>query len=958
MQIKNLSLVREAWIEEEQSTFREYVHPKTGAAIYHLANHDPDQVFSISFRTLPIGSTGNMHIMEHSVLNGSKKYRTKEPFMDLIKSSLQTFLNAMTFPDKTMYPVASRNDQDFSNLIDVYLDAVFYPNVLSDERIFRQEGWRHEIFDKKDPITIQGVVYNEMKGAMSSPESQVMHQVVAGLMPDTIYALNSGGDPAAIPALSYEEFRDFHHQYYHPSNARVFLYGDVKDAIFEKIVGVFDAFTAADVDTMPEQTKRLQAPVEREVFFSVAEGELTEKKSFLSIGWLVDEARTDLNRYLYHLLYDILIDSESSPIRRRLLEELGATDVFGILEDVRDIGFAIVAKDVASEQKEQFREIVLESLQTLVNNGIQREIWEGSLNTLEYQLREKNGTATKGIIHVMTLLNEENYGVDPLPLLHYEKRLGELREALENGALEAYIKERILDNPHMVLTEHRPDPGRNKRREEKLAEDLAAFKESLSDEALEALIARNEALRERQNAEDTPEEKATIPTLPREALPLEKEKIPRDLRRENDCIALFHDLPTSGIHYLDLVFDVAHIPAEEAPAIALVADLLGRLDTEKYTYQEYEIREAQSTGGITLRPMVVPVDASDAVRKKVLLLTKILAHANHEDLFDLIDQQLFHTKWDDTLRIQEQIKIIHSNFEMGVVPSGHVFAMSRALSHENAGYAYREQITGINYLRYLARLSKGLTAEDLAQLQSVYARMFRANEKIVNVTSHGAEGQAFLEKALDVVRRMPSERVEEASFTFTPAQAKEAFYTSSDVQFNAIAAPFAMEHYDGSLLVLSRILSSGYLYNEIRAKGGAYGQMARISTEGDLTMGSYRDPRLADTYRVYQEAGRAIAETALDDVDLERYIIGAVGLFDQPMTEQQKGQTDLMSYLMERSDEFNDRILKEMKETTKEQIRAAGARLTEAVARASYVTIGNKEKVEAEAKRFDSIERL
>lgn len=960
-EVQGFTLKHQESIAEEQATLLFYEHDQTGAQVYHLKNEDPNKTFAISFRTKPIGSTGNMHIMEHAVLNGSRKYRTKEPFMDMIQSSLQTFLNAMTYPDKTVFPVASRNDRDFLNLTDVYLDAVFHPKVLEDERIFRQEGWRREIFHEEDPITYQGVVYNEMKGAMSAPERQVYQQIQAALLPETIYAENSGGDVAAIPSLSYEDFVAYHQTSYHPSNAIIFYYGAIDEELtFAQLASFLDEYERVETDdTLPEEVVPFAEPRRVEETFDVADEEPTERKSYLALSWLVDEARTDWTRYLYQLLGDVLIQSESSPLRRALFQELKPTDLYGELIEGRQIGFSIMVKETDAALADRFAEIVQKTLRQWMDEGISKDVLDGILNAMEFGLREKHGAATKGIVFMEMLNNEATYGADPFPVFHYEQQLAALREALNEGALEDYIRTHLLENAHCVLSVHRPEAGKNRKREEETRERLAAYKESLSPEELRELIRKNEALRERQNAENTPEEKATLPLLPREELPEQKERIPREVRHHGEDVVLFHDLPTSGIHYLDLAFDLSHISLADAPYAMLVVELLGRLDTEKYDYKSLEIHESQVTGGVAMYPVVISREETDGFARTLLVSTKLLARADVDTALDVLDQEMFHTQFTDRERLAEQIRIIHSDRKMSVVPSGHAVAMARALAHINPKAAYDDQLKGLGYLTVLTRLAENLTDADVERLESVYALLFAAGHRVVNVTSHGASAEAFIARVLDYLDTVPARELEPAPVAFTPWQTSEAFTTTSDVQYNAVAAPYVMEHgLDGQRIVLASILETAILYNEIRAKGGAYGQSASFTMDGEVVMASYRDPRLDETYAVFEHVGERVEALPLSTEDLDRFIIGAVGRFDRPLTESMKGLLDLRNYLVGHDADWEDQRLREMKATTVDDIRREGARLTKAIAQATRVTIGNPQAVEGARTAFETVSRI
>lgn len=958
--MNDFRLLRSESIAEEQTTYKEFSHEKTGAQVYWLQNDDSNKMFAIAFPTLPIGSTGNMHILEHAVLNGSRKFRTKEPFWDLLKSSLQTFLNAMTFPDRTVYPVASRNDTDFMHLTEMYLDAVFYPQAVQDPLIFQQEGWHKEIFSPEEPITYKGVVYNEMRGAMSAPEQQVVQQIQQALLPDTPYANNAGGDPYVIPTLRYEDFCAYHKEYYHPSNAKVFLYGAIPEKeVFALLSSYFSAFSPRKIHSLPAKQIPFAAPKEAEFTFSVADGEETKNKDFLALSWLVDEARTDSARYLNQMLSAVLIDAESSPLRRRLFAELQPADVLASEMSYRDVSFLLLVKHVDASQKEHFEQIVMETLEQIVRDGIDPEIWEGVLHRIEFDLREKNGEATKAIPFLFALLNEGIYGLDPAPVFHYEKQLQELRELLRGGALERYIEERLVKNPHRVLSVHRPEPGKNARKDAEVACALATEKENMSRDEVQALIVANERLRERQNRSDTEEEKATIPVLTRDVLPKTLEKTPRRITKSGADTLLFHDLPTAGIHYLVTAFDLSGFTVDELPFVALAADLFGRLDTENESYHEYDKAEHRFTGGITMSPAIFAKEDSKAICRALLVEMSVMGEENTDRAFSLLEEQLLRTLWTDTKRIRELIRISYTSFTQRILYAGHAFASERALANSSAAAFYRQSVSGFPYFRFLERMNQQFSEADRAKLEEVAHRLFSAPGRAISVTGHGKEGEAFLARAQQAIAAIPTAPTEEKEWIFHPALSAEAYSATSDVQYNAVAAPFIKpEDLHGSLFVLTNILNNALLYNEIRAKGGAYGQSARFTATGEVVMSSYRDPQLDATYGVFATIGKAVSELSLTPKDIDRFVVGAVGQMDTPLTEEQKGRRDLVDFLRHHDPTREDRLLQEALQTNVEDLRAWGEFLTHAMEQASKVTIGSAEAIRASKIPFDSVNRL
>lgn len=959
--IHGFTPIKERAVPEEASTLHLYKHEKTGARVLHMKNTDDNKVFAIAFPTPPLGSTGNCHILEHCVLNGSRKYRTKEPFMDLLQSSLQTFLNAMTYPDKTVYPIASRNPADFHNLMDLYLDAVFYPAVLEDERIFRQEGWHYAIDRPEDPLTLSGVVYSEMRGAMSSPEDQVFDAIMRSLYRGTIYANNAGGDPYRIPDLTYEAFCDFHRTYYHPSNAYIFLYGAIdEEATFDHLASYLDAFDKKDVPGLPDTVARVDGPITKEIPFSIDSGEDEEGQAFFSLSWLVDRARTDEVRYLYHLMDQVLVKSESSSLRRAILEEVGAKDLLSEVWDLREVGFSLVAKGVNPDKKDLFLEVVDREIRRMVEEGLDRDLLAGLLQSLEFDLREKQGMATKGILFMAMALSEGIYGADPMDRIAYADKLRSVRAMVREGALEAYIREKLLDNPNRVFLVHLPKAGLNAQRDRDLTNSLADYKAGLSGEEIQTLIQANKDLADRQNRPDSPEAKATIPRLGREDLPDHLVRIPREVRESDRATYLLHDLPTSGITYLTLVFDLAHFAEADLPYVTLVSDLMGRLSTRTLSYREYEVQEDLLTGGITLTPKVYDRQGSMDFQAKLLLSTKFLGLENLSAGLDLMADQVLRTRFDETDRIREVMAIILSSMEMGMVDDGSGVALQRAMAQVTPAGAYNDRLKGLSYYLWLKDLARNFGPEDLVKFEEIYHRLFLTARPLVNITGSGKDLDRVVDEVEGFLASLPVKSEPAQDFLFLPEKKALAFSLTSDVQFVAMASLMDPDRaaYGGHFQVLSNIMSNTYLYTEIRAKGGAYGQGLALGTNQVAGAFSYRDPQLRRTLDIFRTLPDRVAELDLTDDDLFRFIIGSVGRVDGPMTENQKGLFDLSNYLRGVDRSFHDRILREIKETRLDDLRAMADPLKQAWSQASVVVLGSKEAIDKEKDLFDEVRRI
>lgn len=994
---KGFNLKKEQFIEEEASTVYLYEHEKTKAQIVYMKNEDPNKVFFINFRTPPIGSTGNCHILEHCVLNGSRKYKTKEPFMDLIKSSLHTYLNAMTYPDKTVFPVASRNNTDFSNLMDLYLDAVFHPNVINDPLIFRQEGWRYEIFDKSEPLTYQGVVYNEMKGALSSADDQVENQIFHQLFPNTIYAENSGGNPEKIPTLSFEEFRNFHIEFYHPSNSRTFLYGNIdEEECFNRLDEYFNEYEYKEINSMPVGPEKFTKPKNLSLKFSVGSSDDIEDKAFLSESFLIDKARTDKYSYLISMLPELIINSEASPLRQELLQELNCEDVYASIYGVKEIGFSIIAKNCNENLKDTFHAIIEKHLKNYAANGFDEDLIKSEFNDMEYKIREKGGYHTKGLILGLAMLNDWNYDLDPIASIMYRKKIEELEKDSENGIFEEYIKEHFINNPHKVSITHLPVRGLNAKKEILLAERLKEIKSKMSDSELDKLIGENTALRERQNSTDSDEAKSTIPVLSAEELPKSLPKIPRKIVNDGTQTWLYHNLPTSGIQYLDFAFSIDHISEDNLPYVTIVSELIGMLDSKNYTYSDYAKKEGLYCGGITTTPRLFRNDKNrNDFRRTIIVSTKTLGTKHLEKTLDLIVEQINNTLFEDSKRIIEVLKMMLAQFQMEIVQNGHQLVMERSLSGISALSRFNQKINGVDYYLFLKDFVESYSEEKKEKLREIYSKLFTTNNLVINITAEEKDFSTMREIISKGLLKLPSTKCTSSAISLHRTQLKEAYMATTDVQFVSISGDLLdyeseyelaynltdclkdepskkknepnknpeketdKKKLNGSLLVLSKILSNEFLYNEIRAKGGAYG--AGIScnvSAGTFSTYSYRDPNLKKTVDVYEEIPNIIKNLDLSINDISRFIIGTVGSMDAPMTERKKGYFDLTNYLMGRDSEYYDKVLNEVLNTNLEELKSYAEIFKNASTSECLAVIGSEEAIDAEKTLFKKIASL
>lgn len=954
-------LLEERDVKEANSISRTFLHEKTGAKLIYLSNDDNNKVFTVGFRTPPEDSTGAPHIIEHCVLSGSRKYRTKEPFMDLIKGSLQTFLNAMTYPDKTIYPVASRNDKDFQNLMDVYLDAVFHPRIYEMPEIFMQEGWHYEIMDKEDPIVYKGVVYNEMRGAYSSAESLLIERISQSLFPDTIYRHSSGGDPYVIPELTYENFLKFHSKYYHPSNSYIYLYGD--GDVLEHLA-YLDREYLSDFDKKDIDTEiKLQEAVKNDLveYYPISQEESDENRDYLSLNFVLGKATNAKDELMNDIINDVLINSSAAPIKEALLDAEIGQDILGASTGGIQPVFSIISKNAREDQKDEFKKIVFDTLKKLIAEGIDKRLIEATINKLEYSLREADGHATVGILYGFNIFDSWLYDGDPLTNLEYEDTLKFFRDALKTDYYEDYLKKSFIENDHQSLVVLKPQKGLAEEKDRIMEGQLAAYKASLSLEELNILIEKNKALEIFQQAEDTIEDKNTIPKLSIEDVNNKPLHIDQDVYKE-DVTILHHDLFTSGIIYLDLVFDLAHIDKELVPYINLLTQIIGDVDTKNYSYADLSNEIYINTGGIDLSASVLSDKKSDDFYPKLIVSGKVIRQKTTE-MFELILELITNTKLENKKRIKEIINQIKSRIEMSIYSSGHAVASSRVVSYFSKSGKYMELLSGLDFLWFIENLSKNFDEKSdhiLENLEKVYRLIFNKNDLLVNVTGEKEDLELVKENLKLVTDVLSKEKHQKIDLDLVLEKLNEGILSSSNVQY--VSKGYNLKElgyeYNGSMSVLSTILSRDYLHNKIRAQGGAYGAGISFNLKGDVSTFSYRDPNLLETLKVYDELGKYLKDLDISKEDLTNYIIGTMNKLDPPLTSAQKGQIGLSRFITHLDYDQVKKQMDEVLSTSEKDIKAYHVLLEEIMKQDYLCVFGNESKIKQNKEVFLNLVQL
>ena len=955
-------------VEDVQSDGFILRHKKSGARIAILSNNDDNKVFYIGFRTPPEDETGVPHIIEHTTLCGSKKFPVKDPFIELAKGSLNTFLNAMTYPDKTVYPVASCNDQDFKNLMDVYLDAVFNPNITKYEEIFKQEGWHYELTGKDDELKINGVVYNEMKGAYSSPDEVLSSQIYRSLFPDNTYSKDSGGNPEYIPKLTYEAYLDFYHKYYHPSNSYIYLYGDMDvverlEWLDREYLSLYDYKKVnSEINKQPafDEIKNVEAQ------YSITMDDSQENKTYLSYNRVVGDTLDEMLYQAFDVLDYALVSSPGAPVKQALIDAGIGDDVYGsydagILQPV----FSFVAKNANASQADEFESIIENTLKEVVKTGINKEALLAGINSSEFKFREADfGQFPKGLLFGLNCLDSWLFD-DMKPFIHLEclGTFAKLRKAVDTDYFEKLIQEYLLDNTHGSSVTVKPKRGLGNEREEALAKELSNYKASLSDEEIKKLIEDTEHLKKYQEEPSSDEDLRKLPMLTRADMKKNAMLFSNIEDELLDVKVVRHDIESNGIDYISFLFDAGDFAQSELGYLGFFTNALGLVSTEKYSYTDLANATNIYTGGISTGTASHPdiKDRNNFVFKFEVKL-KVL-EKNLDKALELMEQMLLTSDFTDTKRLGELVAQIKARLQANLSSSGHLVAAMRSMSSFSRYALYQDELKGIAFYRSICHIEKELSESPKSvsdKLAAIAKKLFARNRMLISFTGNNeAYGNAkpSLEKVIAGFDKM-SAIGNQAEVHFNTA--KEAFIDASQIQYVAKTGDFICEGYEytGALRLLRIILSYDYLWINVRVKGGAYGCMNTFLRSGESYFVSYRDPNLSDTLDVYDRIPEYIKNFSPDERDMTKYIIGTFSALDTPMNPEAKGSRSLSAYLEGITYEQIQKERNEILNAQPEDIRRL-ADLVEAVLKKdSICVIGNENMIKESAGLFENVEKL
>ena len=951
-------------IDEINGTAYEMKHEKSGARLIYIDSPDSNKVFNIAFRTTPHNSTGVAHIMEHSVLCGSRKFPLKEPFVELVKGSLNTFLNAMTYPDKTMYPVASKNDKDFHNLMDVYLDAVFYPRVREDAEIVMQEGWHYELENADDELTYKGVVFNEMKGVYSSPDSVLERQMMRELFPDTTYGVDSGGDPDYITDLTYEEFQEFYRVHYHPSNSYIFLYGDMN--IEEQLAFLNDEylshFDAIDVHT----EVALQAPfTEGKVVsypYSVGSEEPTDNRTLHSFAYVLPDV-TPEHSLAFEVLTHALLTSPAAPLKQALVKAGIGSDISGYyLDSIRQPMWTVQATGSNLDKQADLQRIVESTLQELCDKGLDKELLEASLNSIEFALRESDfGGRPIGLAYIIRMMDNWLYDNDPLELLHYEEALTNIRKGLAGTYFEDLIRHSILNNNHKVLVSIYPERGLQERKDAEVKEHLANVKANMTSEEIEAIVEQTKRLKIRQETPDSDEALASIPLLELSDLNPNIEAVERRESKIGNTTVHFVPTFTKGINYVGLYFKLNCLTEEELFYADILSDILGRIDTSERGYEALAKDINMNLGGLSSDITAISKDGKRDEFTPLMIVRAKALHSKLPDLCRLINEVVKKADYSDDQRLTELVQESKAIWDNEAFRRGNSIVSQRVMAQVSAVGKFRDN-GNLGYYQKISELASNPAALPLLpeKLAEVARKIFRANNVDIMFVGEEGELEAFENLMKPFVETWDTTELSNDVLQITRLSGNDGIVTAGKVQYVAQGGNF-IDHgfkHVGPMSVLETILRYEYLWIRIRVQGGAYGAFANFYDDGNMIFCSYRDPNLLETLNVYKELPQYLRDFTLTDREMRKYIIGTMSSLDLPMTPALRGPRAMGMYFsgakLEDKVEFRKQVI-----ACKPEDIVALADVVEPVLNDNHIcTMGNEQKIKDAGKVFDNIVSL
>ncbi|GMV34983.1 MAG: peptidase M16 [Chloroflexi bacterium CFX1] len=959
---KSFTLVKEQQIPEINSLVQLYEHKRTGARLLSVVNDDENKVFSINFRTPPKDSTGVAHILEHSVLGGSEKYPVKEPFVELVKGSLATFINAFTYPDKTCYPVASQNEKDFYNLIDVYMDAVLHPRIT--EQTLMQEGWHYEV--EENALAYKGVVFNEMKGAYSSPDNLLGRTIQQSLFPKHTYGVDSGGDPANIPDLTYENFRAFWESYYHPSNAFIFFYGnDDPEKRLKLMEGYLKPYKRRKVKSSIPLVKPFKKPKKVEYSYSASAGEDLDKKHYLTVNWKLPDTSDPALTLSLQILSHALIDTPASPLRKALMDSGLGEDLAGngLETELREMFFSTGLKGTRARHAKKIETLIFDTLQTIVKDGFDPDMTAASLNTIEFALRENNtGSFPRGIALMLRALAVWLYDDDPFKTLAFEASLADIKNRLTNDSryFEKLIQTHLLENNHRTTLRFKPDPELSQRLQAEETSRLDSAKAAMSESDIKRHAENAKRLKQLQETPDSAEALATIPTLELNDLDKQIRAIPIEEIQVQDGKVLYHDLFTNGIFYLDLAFDLRAMPLDLLPLTEVFARALFEMGTETEDYVKLSQRIGKSTGGIHGSSVSLTTVPAKEARAMLMIRGKSTV-AQSREMLNILRDILLTVKFDNKERLKQIVLEEKSGVESALAPAGHRFANMRLRAQFGGAGWVNDQTRGVGYLFALRELANEIDKDwkkVLSKMETMRESLINCKTLIANVTLDATNWKSIRPHLENFIFALPVKDAQLSPFDIQTAIQKEGLAIPAQVNYVGKGANLydLGYEYDGSSAVVIGYLGMTHLWEKIRVQGGAYGAFAQFDdATGIFTYLSYRDPNVDETIKNYDAAPgflKSLESSRLSDNELKKAVISTIGELDAYQLPDAKGYTSMMRRLTGRTDEMRQKIRDQVLSANGEDFLAFGEALEKAIDSEAIVVVGSQSALEGSKEKL------
>ncbi len=945
-------------------------HIRSGARVFIVSNDDKNKVFYIAFRTPPVDSTGTPHILEHTVLCGSKKYKAKDPFIELAKGSLNTFLNAMTYPDRTVFPVASTNDKDFANLSDVYMDSVLHPAIYDNKKIFQQEGWHYELMSEKDELKYNGVVYNEMKGAYSTPDDVLDRYILSSLYPDTAYALESGGDPEEIPELTYEKFLEMHKKYYHPSNSYIYLYGnsDMVERLTWLDKEYLSHYKQEKIDSALERQDPFTKTVDFEKTYAFSDSESTLHNTYLSYNCVIKD-NLDARLYVaFSILQYALLESPGAPLKQALLDARIGQDIESSYENgILQPYFAVIAKYADVSDKDKFLRTIRKTLTDIVKNGINKKTLLAGINYYEFRYREADfGSYPKGLMYGLQSLDSWLYKEND-PFMHIEQNAtyAFLKKEVENDTryFEGLVEKYLIDNPHSSVVLLKPEKGLTAKREKAVAKKLMKLRSSLTPEEVKQIIEDTKALKAYQEEPSTEEALKTVPLLEISDIDKAAHPFKNEIKKVSGTPLLHHDVQTNGIAYLSLMFSAQAVPERLVPYLGLLASVLANVDTASHKYEDLNSEINLRTGGMAVIPSTYPYLKSDGDFDQELEVRTKVFEKNISDFVELAEEILFTSDFSDDKRLREILRMIKSRMQTSLVAAGNATASQRALSYISEAHYYGEKLHGVDFYRFIDDLEKNFETKVKSLksgLQETLDILLHRDNLMLDVTGSEEMAESFGRCAESLIGKLSDEKSGVTDFDFELVKKNEGYRTASQVQFVAKAGSFKKHGlpYRGELKVLRVIMGYDYLWNNIRVLGGAYGCGSAFMRNGVAYFSTYRDPHLKNSISVFSKASDYIRKFDASDRDMTKFIIGTISDMDTPLTPKAEGVRSLGAYMMGLTFEDVQKERDDVLSCSKTKIRKLADYIDAVISDEILVVVGSESKIDLNRDIFGKVDNL